>query len=147
MGKLYSKIEMLLQENDALRYEIEEHQRTLASRVLELGFCCKSDYSFGVEWELQKYLRSFGFCADVIAEDRLLDSLIRFLALISDIALEKAIVFIHLKAFLSTEELVILYDQAVFYGLRILLLESSLDTRHFDKETKMTIDQHFLEIS
>lgn len=145
-GKLYARLEKILLEDEEARREIEGLCQQLSSRVLSLGFQLQSDYAFAIEWEMRKYLRSFGFGVDANIENRLLDNLIKFLALAADVSFDKVLVFVNIKAFLTEKELKEFYSQVVFFNLKVLLLESQNDVTRFEQERKMLIDQHFLEI-
>ena len=76
---LLSKMERTVMEDDTLRRELEVNASVLSKNIAAMGFQLLSDYSFSVEWDLKRYLKSFGFSVDVNASVSLLDKLILFL--------------------------------------------------------------------
>lgn len=144
MGVLQQRFESLLIEDHGMREELESLGRDVASRVALLGFNLSADYSFKLEWGLPHYLKAFGF--DVDHEDlSLFDSLIMFIKFAADMQFGRVLVFVNLKTFLADNQLELLYQQAVFSGIRVLLLENAEDCRSFVLERKRVIDQRFLE--
>ena len=71
--------------------------------------------------------------------------MIKFLALVKDASLNKVILFVNLKLFLTENELELFYEQAFFSKLRILLVENAYDALRYERERKYVIDQDFLE--
>lgn len=132
-------------EDEDLRLQIEAAERTIESRLngLSLGF--NADFSFGLEWDLKRYLKFLGFGAAAEEDKPHLDNLINFLSLALDAGCNKAIAFVNLKTFLTEKELQELYDHVFFLKLSLLLLENSVDPIQHRNEHKLTVDLHFLE--
>lgn len=145
-GALASRMEALAAEDEVVRRGLEEAFAALSEKVISLALQLDSDYSFGVDWELKRYLKSFGFGLDVASDEPLIDKLIKFLHLAKDTGLKKPLIFVNLKLFLSESELELLYEQAIFSGLSILLVENVFDSKIWENERKYTIDQDFLEV-
>lgn len=142
---LYRRMELLVLEDHELREEMETLARDLSSSVAALGFQLSSDYRFGVEWQLSHYLKAFGFGIDRFGDDSLLDSLIKFVSLASDVSLERALLFVNLKTFLSQNDIELLYEQAFLSGIALMLLENKMSAEYSEREVKRGIDQCFLE--
>lgn len=104
-----------------------------------------SDYAFGVDWELKRYLRTYGFGVDLVEDEPLIDKLIKFLKLAKDASLKRTLLFVNLKLFLTENELELFFEQAFFSRLSILLIENAHDDTCHLHERKYTIDQDFLE--
>lgn len=144
-GALFSRFEKSVAEDVNLNEELIGYATSLKRALENAALCFQSDYAFGVEWDVGKFLKAFQFGIDVSSDESLLDSLIKFLELVSDSLLRKPIVFINLKLFLSEKDLEELYRQAIFLNLELLLVEASRDTYTHQLEKKLTIDQHLLE--
>jgi CRISPR-associated protein Csn2 len=144
-GALLSRFEKSVVEDGDLHEELIGYAACLERALENAALSFQSDYTFGVEWDVGKFLKAFQFGIDVSPDDSLLDSLIKFLELVSDSLLSKPIVFINLKLFLSENDLEELYRQAIFLNLELLLVEASRDAYTHRLEKKLTIDQHLLE--
>ena len=143
-GALQQHFESCLIEDYMLRDEIESLGRAISSRIALLGLQMSADYSFGAEWDLRRYLKAFDF--DVCRGDvSLLENLIEFFKFASDMRFSRMLVFVNLKSFLSGNQLDLLYEQAVFSRVRLLLLENVKDERLFPQEKKKVVDQCFIE--
>ena len=142
---LLQRMDALIKEDDVSHAAIEALGAELRSCFAGLGLSLSSDYGFSVEWDAQKFLKAFGYKVETSLDDRLLDSLIRFLALSSDVGLNKPLVFVCLQNFLSVEDRKTLVEQSIFHGISLLMLESRRDDFVHDSLRKYTIDQHLLE--
>lgn len=144
-GALMGRVEGLLLEDEIARREVEEASAALFSLMAKLALQLDSNYSFGVDWELKRHLKSFAFGVDVALDEPLLDKLIKFVLLAKDVSLKKAVVFVNLKLFLSENELEQFYEQVFFSNLSVLLIENIPDGACRQSERKYTIDQDFIE--
>lgn len=117
----------------------------LSSRLLELGMGMNSDYRFGIEWDLKRYLKFRGFGASAQEPQSLLDNLINFLSLALDAGCKKVISFVNLKTFLTENDLKALFEYVFYSKISVLLLENKPDKMVYDYERKMTVDLHFIE--
>lgn len=143
-GKTHDCLEVLFFEDESLRREVEELHRSLQARIMTLELQMQSSYSFALEWEMKKFLKAFCFSVDVDIEEPLLDNMIRFFELLVDVEYKKTLFFVNLKSFFSENELAILYEQAVFFEKRIVLLESAIDEKKYKYEKKYLIDQDLI---
>lgn len=144
-GGLASHVERLMCEDERVRRDVEDAFALLRSRVCQLALSLESEYTFDVDWELKRYLRTYGFGVELVDDEPLLDKLIKFLTLAKDASLNKVILFVNLKPFLTENELEQFYEQAFFSKLRVLLVENACDTLWYERERKYVIDQDFLE--
>lgn len=145
MGEVVKRIEQEFLEDEDLRKEAERLDARLASRLLEMGFSMNSDYGFGVEWELKRYLKFRGFGIGFQDSESFFDKLISFLSLALDAQCKKVIVFVNLKTFLTKNELQELFDYVFHSKLSLLLLENKRDEVMYNYENKLRIDLDFLE--
>ena len=145
MTAITKKMEREILEDEELRMQIEEAEQLLASRLgaLRLGF--HSDYEFGLEWDLKRSLKYFGFEAAFQPEKSFLDNLLNFLSFALDAGCKKTFVFVNLKTFLSENDLKSLYDYVFFSKLSVMLLENKRDMTKYEYERKLSVDLQFLE--
>lgn len=145
MGEVTKRLEREFLEDEDLRREIEAMDSALSAKLLDLGFGMNSDYGFGLEWDLKRYLKFRGFGIDSLESSSLLDNLINFLSLALDAGCKKVIVFVNLKTFLTENDAKALFDHVFYSKLNVLLLENKPDEMVYDYERKMTVDLDFLE--
>lgn len=145
-ARLYEMYERSLLEDEELRLRMEGLGRELAASVFQIGLPALGDYSFGVEWELKKYLKAFKFGCERVPEDAsLLDSLIAFLDYACDVGVGRTILFVNLKTFLDRKSLEGLYERIFVRNLSVLNLENAHDAFEHEHELKLIVDQDFLE--
>lgn len=145
IGVVTKRFENVLLQDDGLRGDIERLNSRLASSFLSLGIDLHGDYSFGIEWDIQRYMKAFGFGPDYSDAEGFLDTLIEFLSIGLDAHCEKVFVFVNLKTFLTKKELQTLYEHAIFTKSLLLLLENKQDRIAYSHERKTIIDLQFLE--
>ena len=144
-GVLYDRLERILTEDDSMRSTIESLGAQLSSHILGLSLQLEGNYGFGLEWEMPKYLKAFGFVPDYSETDRLIDNLESFLAVAADVELKQALVFINLRKFLSSEELSRFEVSVKKSNMSVLLLESCSPGSEYDSENVHGIDLQLLE--
>lgn len=145
VGELRSLLENMVFEDEPARQRIESLATQLSSAITQMGFQVEGDYHFALEWELQRYLKAFNFSVEYDPDVSLLDNVIKFIDFVADVMADKVIVFINLKIFLSENELTRLYERIFFRNVKLLLLESVKDEIVRHHETKLVVDQDFLE--
>ena len=145
MGEVVKRLEREFLEDEDMRRAVEAMDSSLSTKLLELGFAMNSDYGFGLEWDLKRYLKFRGFGIDSTDAVPLLDNVINFLSLALDAGCRKVIAFVNLKTFLTINDLKALFDFIFYSNLNVLLLESKRDEMVYDYERKITVDLHFLE--
>ena len=144
-GGLASQFERIVFEDEGVRRDIEDLFELFQSRLCQAALELNSNYAFGVNWELKRYLRTYGFGVDLVDGEPLIDKLIKFLMLAKDASLKKVLVFINLKLFLTEKELDLFFEQAFFSRLSIILIENILDCSCHLHERKYAVDQDLLE--
>lgn len=145
MGEVVKRIEREFLEDEDLRRGIEAMDSALSAKLLDLGFGMNSDYGFGLEWELKRYLKFRGFGVDMQDSKPLLDNLLNFLSLALDAGCKQAIAFVNLKTFLTQNDLKALFDYVFYSKLTVLLIENKADEVVYDYEQKLVVDLHFIE--
>ena len=145
MGEVVKRLECEFLEDEDMRRAVEAMDSSLSTKLLELGFAMNSDYGFGLEWDLKRYLKFRGFGIDSTDAAPFLDNVINFLSLALDAGCRKVIAFVNLKTFLTINDLKALFDFIFYSNLNVLLLESKRDEMVYDYERKITVDLHFLE--
>lgn len=145
-GKMLGMMEALLYEDEEARRLFENYGGQLKGFSQRLTHQVEGGYRFNVEWDMRRYLKAFGFSADRGDDLSYIDSLNMFLDFVSDVQLEKVLVFVNLKTFLEKIEFEQFLDRVFFHEIRVLLLENKACEIDYDYERKMRIDQHFLEI-
>ena len=145
MGEVTKRFERMLLDDEELRGEIDVAAQSIVSKFLSLGMDFNADYYFGIEWDVRRFAKTFGFGIDR-TQNTLLDSLIDFMSLALDASCQKVLVFVNLKTFLTKNELRELYKHAFFSKIHLLLIENRRDEADYEYEQKRTIDLHFLEI-
>lgn len=145
-SKLFGIMETLLYEDEEARRIFEDYGSQLRGFSQRLTHQVECDYRFNVEWDVRRYLKSFGFSADRGDDLPYIDMLNMFLDFVSDVQLEKVLVFVNLKTFLGKIEFEQFLDRVFFHEMQVLLLENKVCDINYGYESKMRIDQHFLEI-
>ena len=145
MGEVVKRIEREFLEDEDLRRGIEAMDSALSAKLLDLGFGMNSDYGFGLEWELKRYLKFRGFGVDMQDSKPLLDNLLNFLSLALDAGCKQAIAFVNLKTFLTQNDLKALFDYVFYSKLTVLLIENKADEVVYDYERELVVDLHFIE--
>ncbi len=141
---LHNRISDLVSEDEQVKEVFEQAGQKVLREFGALAFQLQGSYDFSLEWDSRKFLKAFDYSVQCNS-DSLLDNLISFLEVASDLFPEKLIVLVNIKLFLNSSELIQLYEEAISLKIRLLLLETVKDSRVLIAERKMVIDQHFLE--
>lgn len=145
IGEVIKRIEREFLENEDLRRAVEKLDSSLTGRLMELGFGLNSDYGFGLEWDLKRYLKFRGFGVDESPDSSFFDNLVNFLSLALDAGLNKVIVFVNLKTFLTKKDIERFYEYVFYSKLNVMLLENASDDNDYEYERKTVVDLQFLE--
>ncbi|WP_058986737.1 type II-A CRISPR-associated protein Csn2 [Hugonella massiliensis] len=146
-GALFSRFENIAFEEDGCRQDFERGFAELKNLVTLVAFKMNGDYSFALEWDVPKLLKTFRFGVDVDDAGPLIDKLILLISLASDVRLDRPLLFVNLTAYLTESELESLYDQAFFSRICLLLVERGHREHILGREKKLLIDQDFVEES
>ncbi len=144
-GKLYSRLQNELFEDEEARSEIQLLANAMNNRLGTLGLRLCGDYSFAVEWDPGIYLKAFNFCLEVDPDLTLLDKLIGFIDFVRDMQIEEVLLFVNLKAFLTQNEFEEFAERLFFHRIPSLILETIDFPIYSCHEEKIVIDQHFIE--
>lgn len=144
-GEIIRRMEADFVADEEFRLRFEKSERDLSAQIMALSNPYSADYSLGVEWDLGKLLKLLGFGIGAEPGAKLIDNLISFLSLALDSRLEKAIVFVNLKTFLTENEVKRLYEHCFFSKRKVILLENKRDGTTYQYERKTVIDLDFLE--
>lgn len=144
-GKLFSILNSELLIDEESRFGIQQASAELNSLISRVGLQFNADYSFGIEWDISKYLKAFGFGLHVLEDASLFDNLIDFVDLAADMMIDEAVLFINLRTFLSKKELELLNERIIFHGIKTLMLENQHAEIYSEFESKIVVDQHFIE--
>ena len=146
LAKLYAYMRMQLENapdaNEGVSQLAYGILDALEAKALELW----GTYSFGEDWSVEAFLKAFAFTPAINGDAMLLDRAIALFGLCADIGFQSPMVMVNAKSFFDAKELETLFQQAVFFGVRLLLLESHKDEMHYDIEQKVIIDQDFLVV-
>lgn len=135
----------ILLEDEELRSSIE--RLAAALKALVDGAACQlhGQYGFKVKWDVNDYLKAFGFDVCVDSEAALIDNLIALIDLAADVRLQETLLFVNLKCFLSESEFDEFAQRVFFQKIKVLLLEQKPKMQIQCHERKVIVDQHFLE--
>jgi CRISPR-associated protein Csn2 len=142
--KLLKKIGTQLEVDSAAWIKLSTLFGEASEIIEEAANGLQGDYCLTKDWDIETYLKAFGFTVVPRDDCSLLDNCIHMLGLCADLEPEVPVAIVNAKSFFLPEELAILFDEAVFSGISLLLLESWKDERTYTLERKVAIDQHFL---
>lgn len=145
LGKLYEHLSRTFEQGIEQTEAFAEISRQLIMNCENLSTMLWGTYSFNTSWSLATFLKAFCFGPSVDQGESILDNFISFFGLCADINFNKPLVLVNMKSFFNKNELETLFEQAIFYGIEILLLESWNDETKYQYEQKLTVDQGFVE--
>lgn len=145
LGKLYEHISSALEQDIERTETSTEISRQLIMDCENLNTMLWGTYSFNTSWSLATFLKAFCFGPSVDQSESILDNFISFFGLCADINFNKPLVLVNMKSFFNKNELEALFEQAIFYGIELLLLESWNDETQYRYERKLVVDQGFVE--
>lgn len=139
------RFDRLLREDEGRYSEILTLVEEISNHLSECSLELQGMYNFESDVAIESLLKFYNFKPDRDIAESHIDNLIRFLQYVSDSHCGKALVFFDFKKFFNEDELDLLYEQAFFYQIPIIMLESVKDERSFVRERKLLIDQDLLE--
>lgn len=145
LGEVVKRIEREFLEDEDLRQRVERAERELTSSLFGLSLGLDSSYGFDMEWDFRRYLKMLGFRATVQPSESYLDNLMEFISFVLDSGLNKALVFVNLKTFLTENDVEKLYEHVFYTKMMVLMVENKTDLHEYNHERKRVIDQDFLE--
>lgn len=144
-GKLLPKMEALLMEDEDNRLMFEEYGLLLNGFAERLAYQVEGEYGFAVEWDIKRYLKTFGFGIERGEDLPYIDSLNMFIDFAHDMNLKKVLVFINLRTFLGEDDFDSFLERVFFHKTSVLMIENELSGEIHALEKKVVVDQHFLE--
>lgn len=144
LGKLYDHVAEKVAQDNEIEDALVALQGELRECVARAGMGMWGTYDFALNWGLPQFLKAFGYRPRNAEDGSLLEKCIAFFELCTDIGFDKPLVLVNAKSFFTEEEVQTLISQAIFCGIRLLLLESWHDDAIYKNERKTTIDQDLL---
>lgn len=145
LGKLYSHVAAQIADDADAEGEVIAAANTLEGLLLDWNIELWGSYEFSTSWDTSQMLKAFSFQPCFEEGTPLIERLVSFFGLCADIGLKQPILMVNAKSFLAENELDELAEQAFFFGVPLLLLESWHDASTHEWERKTRIDQWFLE--
>lgn len=142
---LYKNMTERLDENDALKNEVEAAHRQFIQLLSQLSLSYNANYTFNLDWTLSQSLKAFGFCIDRQDVETLFDNLIRFIEFISDICYKKPLFFVNLDKFLTNELLLEFKNLVFFYNIPVVILSQGKEDLSAISDENLYIDLDLLE--
>lgn len=141
----YAQIDQLLNESEEALTSLQKCSNAIASTLLKASHQMLGEYRFDLEWDACTHLKTFGFNVDRTCNTTLLDNLTSFVDLAADSKINKALLFFNLKNYLTKKDLALLCEHAFSCNLRLLTIENRSTASYPDIESKLVIDQDFIE--
>ncbi len=144
LKNLFQKIEDAVRFNDSVLIKVNELQLLLNQTLADANKNFTCDYDFSVEFDVKKYLKTFGYSSDVDETSPLLESLISFLHFVADVAPEKMLFFVNLGSFLNENDLNCFCEEVFSLKLTVFIINSGDELLKICNNKNYAIDQHFL---
>ncbi|MGL6064486.1 MAG: type II-A CRISPR-associated protein Csn2 [Fusobacteriaceae bacterium] len=97
------------------------------------------------QFDITKFIKMIGLKIDDSLNSNHLEKILSIIEIISELQLNKFIIFCNLKSYLLEEELKEVYKFSLYKKIPLILFESSLDKNYFEHEKKLTIDNDYDE--
>lgn len=104
------------------RLRILEAVSTIDKGIFEVVSSLNANYELQSQWDMAKYLKMSHFSAELKGKT-FFENQIEFLKFVSDSSFDGVVIFVTLQKFLTKNQLNEWVDQAIFLGLRTLLIE------------------------
>lgn len=139
------RMSQLFVEDEFVRSNAQKFNAELSYIVQELFLQLNGNYDMPDEWEIQKYLKSLGFCIDESNINNIFDKLMLLLNVLADLLPNKVIVFINLLTYLTEQQLLSFLEQVKALNLIVLSYEVSNPAFQLHVDNGIYIDANFLE--
>lgn len=143
LNSLYKKIDSQIRQDGQCLLELQELHNKLRSFYSEITIDYFADYSFDVELDIKKYLKSFGYSNYFDLDSSLLDNIEKFLEFCADVCPEKVIFFINLKNFLTEIEYFNLCKYIFYLKIPVISLNRGVELYNVENDVNYTIDLDF----
>jgi CRISPR-associated protein Csn2 len=144
LRSLFLKIEESVRLNDSILIKVNELSLALNEALEKANSNSNCKYDFGIEFDVKKYLKSFGYSSDIEDGFSLLDSLISFLNFIADVAPDQLLFFVNLSSFLENNDYLSFCKKVFSLKLTAFILDSQENGVNDKCLRNYTIDQHFI---
>lgn len=144
MKALFQKIEDAVKFNDSILIKVNELRLLLNQALDNANEDLNCEYDFGVEFDVKKYLKTFGYSSDVDETSSLLENLISFLNFIADVASDRVLFFVNLTNFLDKYDLDRFCEKVFSLKLTVFIINSREDYSEICNNKNYAIDQHFI---
>lgn len=145
LNRLYRHIEKEQSYQNEDYFEICEIMESLRKCVLKAVSNLDIDFDVSEEIDL-KDIYSLVKLKPMANQNDILETLIQFFNVISELKLYKVVVAIQLKAFLDDDALETLYRHSLHKGIRLIIVENQHETKLLKNEQKIFIDTDYCDI-
>lgn len=145
LGAVTRKFQMSLLEDEELRASIDRSAANIVSAYMSLAMTMNAEYRFEIEWDMQRFVKAFGFGVGHKPQRSVLESCMDFLSFVLDANVTQCVAFVNLKSFLTEKGLEVFLEHVFFTNTPVLLLEREASPIVFSNECKRLIDLDFVE--
>ncbi len=145
ISKLYKYLDKYITENTMLRLKYDQAFREFSNAIHMLLSDIDVDFDFQQTNEVKNALSLINLMINV-GDNAIVDRLLQFIKISSEMNLYKIIVLVNAKAFFTSEELKILYKQSLYYKIPLILLENHNCDNLLENEQKLFVDENFCDI-
>lgn len=145
VGGLCEQMERAYLEDEEYRLLFDGLGDRVGALLFELSCQMRGTYGSGLKWNLDAIMKSVGFGVSPDPQASLLDNLILFVEYAADARLEKSLLFVNMRSFLSDSDLAQLHESLVFHGVSALMLEQGLAPDCACSVSKLIVDQDLVE--
>lgn len=143
--KLYKYLDKYISENTFLRLKYDEIFSNFATSLTALLDDIDIDFEYSQTNEIKNALSLINMIL-YVDNDSLIEKLLQYIKICSELNLCKIIFLVNVKAFLIKDELLLLYKQSLYYKIPIILLESQHSEDLLENEEKVFTDRNFCDI-
>lgn len=145
LGAVTRKFQMALLEDEELRAFIDKSAANIVSAYMSLAMTMHAEYGFEIEWDMQRFVRTFGFGVGHEPQRSVLENCMDFLSFVLDADVTQCITFVNLRTFLTEKGLEAFLEHVFFTNVPVLLLEQNVSPAAFKHEQRRLIDMDFVE--
>ena len=144
LKSLFQRMDEAVKYHDDILIKVNELQLLLNQVLLDSYSSAHCEYDFGVEFDVKKYLKAFGYSSYIDEASSLLENLISFLNFIADVAPQSLIFFVNLGSFLDEKGYVSFCEAVFSLKLTSFIVNSGEVLVAADNHKNYTVDQHFI---
>lgn len=144
LTKVYKFLEKEYNCNLMLQDRTIEALTTLRNVVTDIIMDVNIDFDYDGEFDIKEALDMLGL--KILKDDSLINTMIQYINICAELHLYKVIVCVQIKAFLTDEELEMLYRHSLSRGIALILLENHHQENIIKNEKKVFIDTEYCDI-